>query len=84
MDKLEQLGLPVSEILKLLLIRIIGLVNCLVGPSVVKMNKDSWYTRSGFIWWGGRWLATRCVPVDVSKAKRLSWVTSVWDSWSRQ
>ena len=38
MDKLEQLGLPVSEILKLLLIRIIGLVNCLVGPSVVKMN----------------------------------------------
>ena len=38
MDKLEQLGLPVSDILKLLLIRIIGLVNCLVGPSVVKMN----------------------------------------------
>jgi hypothetical protein len=48
------------------------------------MFRDSWYTRIGFIWWGGRWLATRYVPVDVSKAKRVSWVTSVWDSWSRQ
>ena len=37
MNQLKQLGLSISEVLNLLLIRIIGLV-ILVGPSVVKMN----------------------------------------------
>ena len=37
-DKLEQLCLPVSNILELLLVRIIALVIVLVGSSIIEMN----------------------------------------------